>query len=66
MVGYPCAFSVGRGDGEPLNYKFFMHNQDIVDVIDEVNKRYGGLHGGKVAAQGTMVCEGHQAVWYVN
>jgi hypothetical protein len=66
MVGYPCTFSVSRGAGEPKDYSFFMTNQDIIDIIDEVSKRYGSLHGGKVAAQGTMVCQGHQAVWYVN
>ena len=66
MVGYPCGFSVGRGAGEPLNLSFSMHNQDIIDVFDEVNKRFGNLHGGKVAAEGTMVCEGHQVIWYVN
>ncbi|PVI00446.1 hypothetical protein DM02DRAFT_592743 [Periconia macrospinosa] len=61
-----CSFSVGRGEGEPLDYKFHMHNQDIVDIIDDVNQKYGGLHGGKVAAEGTMNCEGHLATWYVN
>jgi hypothetical protein len=66
MVGYPCGFSVGRGAGEPLNFSFSMHNQDIIDVFDEVNKRFGVLHSGKVAAEGTMVCEGHQVIWYVN
>ena len=65
MLIYPCSFSVGRGAGEPLNYSFFMHNQDIVDVLDEVNLRFGPLHNGRVAAKGTMVCEGKQATWYV-
>lgn len=66
MVGFPCGFSVGRGAGEPLNYKFFMGNQDIGDILDSVTTMFGGLHGGKVAAQGTMVCDGHQATWFVN
>lgn len=66
MLGYPCGFSVGRGAGEPNDYSFLMHNQDIIDIIDEVNQRFGGLHGGNVAAEGTMNCEGHLATWYVN
>ncbi|KAH7116223.1 hypothetical protein B0J11DRAFT_539472 [Dendryphion nanum] len=66
MLLYPCSFGVGRGAGEPRNYFFYMHNQDIVDVLDEVNQRFGPLHGGRVAAQGTMVCDGRQATWYIN
>ena len=66
MVGYPCAFSVSRGAGEPLNYSFFMTNQDIIDILDDVSNMYGPLHAGKVAAQGTMECQGRKAVWYVN
>ncbi|CAI6297407.1 unnamed protein product [Periconia digitata] len=61
-----CSFSIGRGAGEGLDYRFHMHNQDIVDIIDDVNRRFGGLHGGNVAAEGTMECEGHQATWFVN
>ncbi|KAF2646940.1 hypothetical protein P280DRAFT_503402 [Massarina eburnea CBS 473.64] len=59
-----CGFSVGRGEGEPLDYKFYMHNQDIVDIIDEVNTKFGSLHGGKVAGEGTMNCDGHLATWF--
>jgi hypothetical protein len=42
-----------------------MHNQDIVDVIEGVVERFAGRHGGCVAAEGTMVCAGHQATWFV-
>lgn len=62
----PCSFSIGRGNGEPLDYSFFMDNQDIVDIHDEVIKKFGGLHSGRVAAEGTMVCQGHQATWTIN
>lgn len=51
--------------GDPGNYAFAMDNQDIVDILNEVGKRFGGAHGGRVAARGTMKCEGHVAKWYV-
>jgi hypothetical protein len=66
MVGFACAFSVGPAAGEPAVYRFDMHNQDIVDIMDEVNRRFGPLHSGRVAARGTMVCQGHTAQWYVD
>ncbi|KAJ4346706.1 uncharacterized protein N0V89_010638 [Didymosphaeria variabile] len=66
MVNSACSFSVGRGNGEPSAYQFFMDNQDIVDILDEVNRRFGGAHTGKVSAQGTMRCQGHPATWYVD
>jgi hypothetical protein len=28
-----CSFSIGRGEGMPLDYQFYMHNQDILDII---------------------------------
>jgi hypothetical protein len=43
-----------------------MNNQDMVDIIDEAIKRFAGLHDGKVAAQGTVRCDGHEAMWYVS
>ncbi|KAK7179535.1 hypothetical protein DPSP01_003623 [Paraphaeosphaeria sporulosa] len=66
MVNSDCSFSVGRGTGEPSDYQFYMDNQDIVDIIDEVNVRFGGKHGGRVSAQGTMKCQGRLATWYVD
>ncbi|KAF2465092.1 uncharacterized protein BDR25DRAFT_306918 [Lindgomyces ingoldianus] len=65
MMGYPCEFAVSRPASEP-QYVTAVHNQDIIDIIDEVNKRFGGLHAGKVAATGTMNCGGHIANWYVD
>lgn len=66
MVGYPCGFSMGRAPGQPLDYEFSMDNQDIVDIFDEVTKRFAPLHGGKVAAEGLVKCQGFEATWYVN
>jgi hypothetical protein len=43
-----------------------MDNQDIVDILDEVNRRFGSAHSGKVSAQGTMKCQGQLATWYVD
>lgn len=66
MVGYPCGFSIGRAPGQPNDYNFYMHNQDIVDILDEVSKRFAPLHGGRVAAEGTVRCDGFVATWYVD
>ncbi|OAL53067.1 hypothetical protein IQ07DRAFT_641480 [Pyrenochaeta sp. DS3sAY3a] len=65
MVGYPCGFSMGRAPGQPKDYNFDMHNQDIVDILDEVSKRFAPLHGGRVAAEGTVRCDGFVGTWYV-
>ncbi|KAI8962594.1 putative necrosis-inducing factor-domain-containing protein [Daldinia sp. FL1419] len=62
----PCEFGVSREtDGDSSQFSFPMHNQDIVDVIDEVIRRYAGNHNGKVQAEGTMKCSGHVVRWYV-
>ncbi|KAF2448407.1 hypothetical protein P171DRAFT_428490 [Karstenula rhodostoma CBS 690.94] len=66
MVNSVCSFSVGRGKGEPSDYQFYMDNQDIVDIVDEVNRRFGSKHSGRVSAQGTMKCQGRLATWYVD
>lgn len=66
MLIYPCAFSYSRSPNEAEGKQFFMDNQDIADIIDEVNKRFGPLHSGKVAATGTMVCDGYEAIWWVD
>ncbi|KAF2030664.1 hypothetical protein EK21DRAFT_111755 [Setomelanomma holmii] len=65
MVGYPCGFSIGPAPGQPKDYYFSMHNQDIVDILDEVNKRFAPLHGGRVAAEGIVRCEGYNTTWWV-
>jgi hypothetical protein len=66
MVGSPCGFSMGRAPGQPLNYSFSMDNQDIVDIFDEVTQRFAPLHGGKVAAEGLIKCQGFEGTWYIN
>lgn len=62
----PCEFGISREtDGDNAEFEFSMHNQDIVDVIDEVIKRYAGQHDGRVQAEGTMECSDHVVRWYV-
>lgn len=56
---------MGRASGQPQDYRFDMHNQDIVDILDEVSQRFGPLHGGRVAAEGTIRCQGFEATWAV-
>jgi hypothetical protein len=63
VLNFPCKFSIGRGEGEPDNEAFWMDNQDFLNILDEVVRRFG--EDGKVAAMGTMVCEGRRAEWYV-
>lgn len=57
---------MGRAPGQPMDYDFLMDNQDIVDILDEVSKRFAPLHGGKVAAEGVVRCQGYEGRWYVN
>jgi hypothetical protein len=66
MVGSPCGFSMGRAPGQSMDYQFSMNNQDIVDILDEVVKRFAPLHGDRVAAEGRVRCEGFEGMWYVN
>ncbi|KAH7382305.1 hypothetical protein BKA66DRAFT_464208 [Pyrenochaeta sp. MPI-SDFR-AT-0127] len=66
MLLYPCGFSMGRAPGQPLDYDFLVDNQDIVDILDEVSKRFAPLHGGRVAAEGLIRCDGWEATWYVD
>jgi hypothetical protein len=61
-----CGFALGRGQGEPMDYKFYMDNQDMVDIIDEIIKRFSNFHHGRVAAEGAIECGGHKATWFVN
>ncbi|KAI1137508.1 putative necrosis-inducing factor-domain-containing protein [Hypoxylon sp. FL0543] len=66
MVLQACGFGIGRAtDDDTSEFSFDVHNQDILDVIDESVKRFAGQHGGKVKAEGTMNCEGHVVRWYV-
>ncbi|KAI1080128.1 hypothetical protein F5B20DRAFT_540881 [Whalleya microplaca] len=67
MLLYDCAFSVSRDSAtDTSSFQFSMHNQDILDVMDEAIKRFADQHGGKVAAEGTMVCSGHNVRWYMD
>jgi hypothetical protein len=56
---------MGRAPGQPLNYTFDMHNQDLVDILDEVSKRFAPLHGGRVAAEGLVRCDGFEGAWRI-
>jgi hypothetical protein len=57
---------MGRAPGQPLDYSFSMDNQDIVDIFDEVTKRFAPLHRGKVAAEGLIRCQGFEGMWYIS
>jgi len=63
--GSDCSFWVSRADNSTDPLSILMHNQDIVDIVDEVNLRFGELHKGKVAAEGTMVCGDQPVKWFV-
>lgn len=65
MMHYPCGFSVTRQDGDTADVSFSMINQDIIELIGETINQFGGAHGGNVAAEGTMECEGHTYKWIV-
>ncbi|KAF2116855.1 hypothetical protein BDV96DRAFT_572981 [Lophiotrema nucula] len=65
IIHSPCGFAVGRGAGEPNDYRFLMANQDIANILNDVTTRFAGLHGGRVSANGTMVCDGKMATWFV-
>ncbi|EDU39641.1 Hce2 domain containing protein [Pyrenophora tritici-repentis] len=66
MVGSPCGFSIAAIPNTTHDFSFAMDNQDIADIIDEVVKRFAPLHGGRVAAEGTVRCDGHEAKWWVS
>lgn len=61
-----CDFSMGRAPGQPTDYQFPMHNEDIVDIIDEAIRRFAPLHGGRVAAEGIVRCNGFEGTYYIN
>lgn len=66
MVGSPCGFSMGRAPGQPLGYAFLISNQDIVDILGEAVRRFAGVHGGEVSAEGRVRCGDKEGTWYVN
>ncbi|KAI1177777.1 hypothetical protein F4777DRAFT_576593 [Nemania sp. FL0916] len=65
MLLYPCGFGVTRGKDTPANANFLMANQDIIDLYDESINRFGGKHGGKISAEGTMNCSNYLVNWYI-
>ena len=65
-AGYPCGFRVGGSPDEPLDYAFLVHDQGIVDVLDEVGRRFAGLHGGRATTKETVECDRRKATWYVD
>ncbi|KAI1734971.1 hypothetical protein F4680DRAFT_317106 [Xylaria scruposa] len=62
---YPCGFAVSPGEGTPHNARFSLTNQDILDLYDESLNRFGGLHAGKISAQGTMLCADFHINWFI-
>ncbi|KAF2685283.1 hypothetical protein K458DRAFT_300795 [Lentithecium fluviatile CBS 122367] len=62
----PCGWALGKGDRMPLDYYFLMANQDIEHIIDGVIQMFGGLHSGRVAAEGKIKYGDFNATWYVN
>ncbi|KAJ2996508.1 hypothetical protein NUW58_g954 [Xylaria curta] len=65
MILYHCGFAVSQGEGTPHNTKFSLANQDILDLYDGAINRFGGLHNGKISAEGTMQCGKFQIKWYI-
>jgi len=63
IIDSPCAFGAGRQNGQDVDFE--MHNQDIIFILDQANLKFGVHHKGKVAAEGTMVCDGKKAKWFI-
>lgn len=65
MLLYPCGFAVAAGEGTPKDARFSVANQDILDLYDESLLRFGGSHGGRISAEGTMMCAGFEIKWFI-
>jgi GH18 family chitinase len=53
-----CSFGVKPiGDKLSGNVEFYVGGQDVIDIINEAVKQFGG--GGKVGARGYMTCNGN-------
>ncbi|KAI0401692.1 hypothetical protein F4802DRAFT_419513 [Xylaria palmicola] len=65
IVLHHCGFAVARGPGTPADARFFLANQDILDLYDETIHRFGGLHQGGISAEGTMRCGELLIKWYI-
>ncbi|KAL2127503.1 hypothetical protein VTI74DRAFT_10626 [Chaetomium olivicolor] len=51
-----CAFGIERTGGTGGAVEFKVGGQDVIDVINDAVKKYGG--SGKVGARGVMSCDG--------
>ncbi|KAK8111729.1 chitinase [Apiospora kogelbergensis] len=65
VVGYACGFSLGRGPNQPDPLEFDFQNQDILDIYQGAIDRFATADG-RVAATGTMVCQGKSLQWWVD
>lgn len=54
-----CRFGIERTGGTGGAVEFRVGGQDVIDVINEAIKRFGG--GGRVGAKGVMPCSGTTA-----
>ncbi|KAI0390713.1 hypothetical protein F5Y17DRAFT_47586 [Xylariaceae sp. FL0594] len=62
----PCGFAIAWGDsGNPPETTVTMNSQDILDLFEESLNRFGGAHGGRIAAEGTMTCGGRNIRWFI-
>ncbi|KAI8217095.1 hypothetical protein K4K53_009486 [Colletotrichum sp. SAR 10_77] len=59
-----CHFGIGRTGGTGGAVEFRVGGQDVIDVINESIKRFGG--GGRIGAKGIMPCSGTTAGTKVN
>ncbi|KAI7774988.1 Killer toxin subunits alpha/beta [Diaporthe eres] len=59
-----CRFGIERTGGTGGAVEFRVGGQDVIDVINEAIKRFGG--GGRVGAKGVMPCSGTTAGTKVN
>ncbi|KAM7214753.1 hypothetical protein V8F06_009825 [Rhypophila decipiens] len=59
-----CHFGIQRTGGTGGTVEFRVGGQDVIDIINESIKRYGG--GGRVGARGVMPCSGVTAGTKVN
>ncbi|RYO82101.1 hypothetical protein DL762_006788 [Monosporascus cannonballus] len=59
-----CAFGIERTGGTGGAVQFKVGGQDVIDVINDAVKQFGG--SGKVSARGVMPCDGTTAGTSVN
>ncbi|KAI1111634.1 hypothetical protein F5Y14DRAFT_305613 [Nemania sp. NC0429] len=65
MLYYHCGFAISQGKGTPHDAKIWLANQDLIAVYNGTLSRFGGLHGGKISAEGTMECDGLEVNWFI-